>query len=74
MQSDEQQSDVKYSVVINEEGQYSIWFDDRELPAGWRKVGQTGPKQACLDYITSVWTDMRPLSLGIKMEAANPST
>jgi len=59
-----------YNVVVNHEEQYSIWPIDREIPAGWRAVGKSGPKQECLDYIKEVWTDMRPLSLRKKMEAA----
>ncbi len=60
--------DRRYTVVINHEEQYSIWFADREVPAGWKAVGKTGTKQECLDYIEEVWTDMRPLSLRKKME------
>lgn len=30
---------------------------------GWKRVGEAGSKQACLDYIDETWTDMRPLSL-----------
>ena len=52
-----------YKVVVNHEGQYSIWPADRENPMGWKDAGETGPKQDCLDYIRQVWTDMRPLSL-----------
>jgi MbtH protein len=52
-----------YTVVVNDEEQYSIWFADREIPSGWRAVGKTGPKAECLKYIGEVWTDMRPLSL-----------
>ena len=52
-----------YAVVINHEEQYSIWPAHREIPAGWKAVGKEGLKQACLDYIEEVWTDMRPLSL-----------
>lgn len=52
-----------YIVVVNEEEQYSIWPVDRELPLGWKKEGVEGKKQACLDHIEKVWTDMRPLSL-----------
>jgi MbtH protein len=52
-----------YRVVMNHEEQYSIWFVDRELPAGWREVGKQGSKSECLAYIEEVWTDMRPLSL-----------
>ena len=57
-----------YKVVINHEEQYSIWPAHRQAPAGWREVGIEGEKQACLDYIEKVWTDMRPLSLRKKME------
>lgn len=57
-----------YSVVVNHEEQYSIWFADRELPKGWRAVGKTGSKPECLAYIEEVWTDMRPLSLRKMME------
>lgn len=52
-----------YAVVVNDEEQYSIWPDDREPPAGWRRDGTSGPKDACLAHIDEVWTDMRPLSL-----------
>lgn len=56
-----------YAVVMNHEEQYSIWFDDKPCPAGWAKVGTTGTKQECLDYISQVWTDMRPLSVRTQM-------
>jgi MbtH protein len=59
-----------YDVVINHEEQYSIWPAGREIPLGWTAVGTTGPKQQCLDYISKVWTDMRPLSLRRQMQAA----
>ncbi len=57
-----------YRVVVNHEEQYSIWPEYREIPAGWREVGVSGPKKSCLDHIEKVWTDMRPLSLRKKME------
>lgn len=60
----EEEEDTRvYSVVVNHEEQYSIWFADRDLPNGWRAVGKTGQKAECLAYIKEVWTDMRPLSL-----------
>ncbi len=58
----------EYAVVINHEEQYSVWFADREVPAGWKPVGKRGSKKECLAYIEEVWTDMRPLSLRKKME------
>ncbi|GIH03449.1 hypothetical protein Rhe02_15160 [Rhizocola hellebori] len=57
-----------YRVVMNHEEQYSIWPSDRDLPAGWRDEGTSGPKAACLAHIEEVWTDMRPLSLRKFME------
>ena len=52
-----------YAVVVNDEEQYSIWFAEREPPAGWRKLDKTGTKAECLEYIREVWPDIRPLSL-----------
>jgi MbtH protein len=52
-----------FVVVRNHEDQYSIWWADREIPAGWQQAGKTGSKGECLDYIDQVWTDMRPASL-----------
>ena len=59
-----------YKVVVNDEEQYSIWLADRENPAGWADEGTQGSKQACLDHIGEVWTDMRPKSL---RESTGPS-
>lgn len=56
-----------YTVVMNDEEQYSIWPADRELPLGWRAAGKSGLKADCLSHIEQVWTDMRPLSLRTKM-------
>jgi MbtH protein len=53
----------EYVAVVNHEEQYSVWFADRALPSGWKDAGKRGTKQECLDYIKSVWTDMRPLSV-----------
>jgi MbtH protein len=56
-----------YTVVVNDEEQYSIWRKDDQVPRGWRKVGKDGLREECLRYIDEVWTDMRPLSLRRKM-------
>jgi MbtH protein len=66
----EEDESATYIVVVNHEEQYSIWLDYKEIPAGWRAVGKTGPKAECLAYINEVWTDMRPLSLRKQMEEA----
>ena len=67
---DDREDTTTYRVVVNHEEQYSIWPVDREIPAGWRDVGKSGPKADCLAYIKEVWTDMRPLSLRKQMDAA----
>ncbi|GAA1714132.1 MbtH family protein [Fodinicola feengrottensis] len=64
----DQESAVSWAVVVNDEDQYSIWRDDREPPAGWRRTGTSGPREQCLDHIREVWTDLRPLSLRQRME------
>jgi MbtH protein len=50
-------------VVVNHEGQFSIWPAGRELPPGWADAGRIGSREECLAYIAEVWVDMRPLSL-----------
>jgi MbtH protein len=50
-------------VVVNDEEQYSIWPDGRELPPGWRREGFAGSEEECLAHVEEVWTDMRPASL-----------
>ncbi|WP_447008014.1 MbtH family protein [Saccharothrix isguenensis] len=52
-----------YQVVVNDEEQYSIWPEGRDVPLGWTATGFSGPRDACLEHIASVWTDMRPASL-----------
>jgi MbtH protein len=60
-----------FKVVVNHEEQYSIWPAHRENALGWRDAGKSGTKAECLDYIKTVWTDMRPLSLRQKMDGGD---
>lgn len=57
-----------WRVVINLEGQYSIWPTFKDIPPGWREEGKMGIKEECLNYIKEVWIDMRPKSLKELME------
>jgi MbtH protein len=68
--ADEEIEDIVYKVVVNHEGQYSIWPQTRQNALGWDDAGKSGSKADCLTYIQEVWTDMRPLSLRKKMESA----
>ncbi|HLO03358.1 MAG TPA: MbtH family NRPS accessory protein [Symbiobacteriaceae bacterium] len=64
----EHEQEMSYEVVCNHEQQYSLWPAHRPLPLGWNKVGKSGSKADCLDYIKEVWTDMRPQSLKNRMD------
>lgn len=58
-----------YTVVRNDEEQYSVWPTGRSVPPGWAEVGVTGTKAECLAHIRVVWTDLRPRSVREAMEA-----
>ena len=72
MNRDDFEETMIYKVVVNHEEQYSLWQVDRENPLGWRDAGKSGLKPECLEYISKIWTDMRPLSLRKKMAEAAP--
>jgi MbtH protein len=55
--------DASYLVLLNDEEQYSLWPARMDVPAGWRVVHSADTRRACLDFINSHWTDMRPKSL-----------
>ncbi len=61
--SDTPVDDVTFTVVVNDEEQYSIWPAADPLPTGWIAAGFTGPRDACLAHIETVWVDMRPRSV-----------
>lgn len=53
----------RFFVLVNEEQQHSLWPAFAEVPAGWRKVFGEESREACLAYVETNWTDMRPLSI-----------
>jgi MbtH protein len=63
--------DAEYAVLVNDEGQYSLWPSFADVPAGWSVVRQGASREDCLNYINEHWTDMRPLSLQRAMEGAD---
>ncbi len=52
-----------YFVLVNDEGQHSLWPVFANVPPGWTIVHGEDSRRACLDYIENNWTDMRPNSL-----------
>ena len=60
----------RFKVIINDEEQYSIWPEQKAIPAGWHEKGFAGSKAEVTEFIDQHWTDMRPASLRKSMEAA----
>jgi MbtH protein len=60
--------DGKFLVLVNIDGQYSLWPSFVEVPAGWNVALHETTRQACIDFINENWTDMRPNSLIEAME------
>ena len=52
-----------FYVLVNDEGQYSLWPVFADIPAGWKAAHGPDRLQACRDYVQAHWTDMRPRSL-----------
>jgi MbtH protein len=61
------EDDINYQVLVNGEGQYSLWPADKEVPEGWEPDGTVGTKEECTAHVDEVWTDMRPRSLREQM-------
>ncbi|MET8669027.1 MbtH family protein [Streptomyces tendae] len=61
-------NDGTYLVLVNDEGQYSLWPAFAEVPDGWRVELPETDRQSALDHINENWTDMRPKSLIEAME------
>jgi MbtH protein len=61
--------DGSFFVLVNDEGQHSLWPSFAAVPTGWRVVFGEDSRKAALVYIEENWTDMRPLSLVRAMQA-----
>ncbi len=62
--------DGTYLVLVNDEGQHSLWPSFAEVPEGWTTALPETGRQAALDYIEVNWTDMRPSSLAQAMSGS----
>lgn len=61
-----------YNVLINEEGQHSLWPSFLVIPEGWSVIYSEESRQDCLEYINKNWTDLQPKSL--KLVASSDET
>lgn len=60
--------DASYLVLINDEGQHSLWPVFADVPDGWQVIFGKDGREECLAFIERSWTDMRPNSLIKAME------
>ena len=58
----------EFIVLINDEEQYSLWSQTIPVPAGWRVVHGPTTKAACLEYVDSVWLDLTPRSVRMRLQ------
>ena len=56
-------TDALYLVLVNAEGQYSVWPAGISIPDGWTAVHDADSRSNCIEYVEAKWTDMRPNSL-----------
>ncbi|QCX74844.1 MbtH-like protein [Streptomyces sp. YIM 121038] len=57
-----------FLVLVNDEGQHSLWPVFAEIPDGWTTAHGAAGREECLAYIEENWTDMRPKSLVAEMD------
>ncbi|MFI6043649.1 MbtH family protein [Nocardia sp. NPDC051321] len=52
-----------FCVLVNAEGQHSLWPSFAGVPEGWRAIVDKASRHDCLTFIEAAWADMRPRSL-----------
>lgn len=52
----------RFSVLQNQQGEYSLWPEIQAIPAGWQVVFGQASRQECLDYVTQSWTQINPFA------------
>jgi MbtH protein len=49
---------IQHQVLVNEEGQYSLWPSFAEVPAGWIVAHGPADRTDCLDYVDRTWVGL----------------
>jgi uncharacterized protein YbdZ (MbtH family) len=55
--------DGTFLVLVNDEGQHSLWPSFAAVPDGWRVTLEASDRATAVAHVENTWTDMRPLSL-----------
>ncbi|MET8904206.1 MULTISPECIES: MbtH family protein [unclassified Streptomyces] len=56
-------TDTEFLVLVNDERQHSLWPVAIDVPSGWTVAHGPTDRAACLEYVETHWTDLRPASL-----------
>lgn len=65
--------DGRFLVLVNSEGQHSLWPTFADVPSGWTVALPETDRAAALAYVEQHWTDMRPRSLVEAMDGTGPA-
>ncbi|WP_328341092.1 MbtH family protein [Micromonospora sp. NBC_00421] len=60
--------DGRFLVLVNDEGQHSLWPEFAAVPAGWAVVFGVADRPSCIAYVNENWPDLRPRSLIQQMD------
>lgn len=59
-----------FVVLVNDEGQHSLWPAFLKAPSGWTTALTAAPREEALAWVEANWTDMRPRSLAAELSVA----
>ncbi|HJP77757.1 MAG TPA: MbtH family protein [Pseudonocardiaceae bacterium] len=62
-----ERDDLGYRVLVNDEGQHSLWPEFIDVPPGWQPAFGPATRAECVEYVDREWTDLRPASLIAEM-------
>ncbi|MFL4213282.1 MbtH family protein [Enterobacter mori] len=53
-------SQGQFAILQNDQGQYSLWPQQCDLPAGWRVVCEPQSQEACQQWLAGHWQTLIP--------------
>ncbi|MDN3292799.1 4-hydroxyphenylpyruvate dioxygenase [Streptomyces ficellus] len=63
-----------FSVLVNAEGQHSLWPAAATVPQGWTVAHPPADRATSLAYVNEHWTDLRPRSLAQRLRRNKETT
>ncbi|MFI6422859.1 MbtH family protein [Streptomyces sp. NPDC050842] len=56
-----------FSVLVNAQGQYSLWPAAAPVPGGWTVALPPADRATALGYVNEHWSDLRPRALARRL-------